>query len=214
MIVIIDNLLESAYACLTDEIASHFTDVQVTNVSRGEEIPPITANIDGALITGSSASVCEISQNLWIDSKKGVVQDLIKHEIPTLGICFGHQIINAALGGTVEHKSLMAGLVEVDLDDVPLFDGVESVAPVLHGDHVTTIGDPMERIGIAPHCHIFATKHRSAPVWTVQYHPELTPEIATDRIEPDSGWDTHRLNYADSTAIRTFINFQQVTVEK
>ena len=188
--------------------------VQVTNVSRGEEIPPITANIDGALITGSSASVCIVGRNTWKDGKKGVVQDLIKHEIPTLGICFGHQIINAALGGTVEHKSLMAGLVEVDLDDVPLFDGVESVVPVLHRDHVTTIGDLMERIGIAPHCNIFATKHRSVPVWTVQYHPELTPEIATDRIEPDFGWDTHRLNYADSIAIRTVMYFQQITVEK
>jgi GMP synthase (glutamine-hydrolysing) len=214
MIVIIDNVLEPAYTCLTDEIASHFTDVQVTNMPRGEEVPPITADIDGALITGSSAGVYEASERPWIDAEKDVVQDLIEHEIPTLGICFGHQIINAALGGTVEHKSLMAGLVEADLDDDPLFDGVESVVPVLHGDHVTTIGDPMERIGTAPHCQIFATKHQSAPVWTVQYHPELTPEIATDRVEPDFGWEPHGLSYADSTAIRTLTNFRRLITEE
>ncbi len=187
MIVIIDNILEPAYACLTDEIVPYFTDVQVTNMPRREEVPPITANIDGALIPGSSAGVYEINKYPWIDAEQDIVQDLIKHEIVTLGICFGHQIINAAPGGTVEHKSLMVGIVEVDLDDGPLFDDIESVVPVLHWDHVTMIGDPVERIGIAPHCHIFATKHQSAPVWTVQYHPEFTPEIATDRIEPDFG---------------------------
>lgn len=211
MILIVDNVLEPAYTCLTDEIVSHFPDVHVTNVPSGEEVPPIDTAIDGALITGSSAGVYEDREHPWIAKEKGVVRDLVEQDIPTLGICFGHQIINAALGGTVEHKSLIAGLVEAELDDDPLFKDVAPVVPVLHGDHVTTIGDPMDRIGTAPHCQIFATRHRSAPVWTVQYHPELTPDIASDRVEPDFGWETHGLSYAESTALRTLENFRRLT---
>lgn len=210
MILILDNVLEPAYTCLTDEIASHFSDVHVTNIPNGESVPSITPNIDGALITGSSAGVYEDREHPWIDTEKAVVRELVEQDISTLGICFGHQIINAALGGTVEHKSLLAGLVEADLDDNPLFDGVDPVVPVLHGDYVTTIGDPMGRIATAPHCQIFATEHQSAPVWTVQYHPELTSEIASDRVEPDFGWETHGLSYAESTALRTLENFRRL----
>ena len=135
---------------------------------------------------------------------------LVDHRIPTLGICFGHQIINAALGGTVKRRSLTAGLVRADLDIIPLFDDVEPVVPALHADHVTERSDCMERIGSTHHCHNFATRHRSAPVWTVQYHPELTEAIATERVVSEFGWETGEFSHEESTATRTLSNFRRL----
>lgn len=207
--VVLDNVVEPAYTCLTDEIATHFSDVSVVNVPRGEAVPSLD-DVDAALITGSSAGVYEESEHPWIDEEKAIVRELVDRGIPTLGICFGHQIINDALGGTVEAQTLTAGLVHASFDDDPLFDCVDPVVPVLHGDYVVERGDDMERIGTAPHCRNFATRHRSAPVWTVQYHPELTPRIVEEQVEPTFGWDPDGSSYAESNAILTIVNFRRL----
>jgi GMP synthase (glutamine-hydrolysing) len=207
--VVLDNVIESAYTCLTDEIATHFHDVTVVDVPRGETVPPLD-DIDAALITGSSAGVYEAAEHPWIAEEKDTVRELVDRKIPTLGICFGHQIINDALGGRVEAQTLTSGLVRGDFDDDPLFDCVEPVVPVLHGDYVVERGEKMERIGTAPHCRNFATRHRSAPVWTVQYHPELTPRIVDEQVDPAFGWEPDGLSYAESTAIQTIINFRRL----
>lgn len=208
-IVVLDNVIESAYTCLTDEIATHFHDVTVVDMPRGEAVPPLE-DIGAALITGSSAGVYEEADHPWIAEEKDVTRELIDRRIPTLGICFGHQIINDALGGRVEAQTLAAGLVRSEFDDDLLFDCVEPVVPVLHGDYVVERGEGMERIGTAPHCRNFATRHRSAPVWTVQYHPELTPRIVDEQVEPAFGWESNGLSYAESTAIQTILNFRRL----
>jgi GMP synthase (glutamine-hydrolysing) len=208
-VVVLDNVIDSAYTCLTDEIATHFADVTVVDVPRGESVPPLD-DIDAALITGSSAGVYEAAEHPWIDAERDLVAELVDRGTPTLGICFGHQILNDALGGTVESRTLTAGLVRGEFDDDPLFDCVDPVVPVLHGDHVVELGTGMERIGTAPHCRNFATRHRSAPVWTVQYHPELTPRIVDEQVRPTFGWESNGLSYAESTALRTIINFRRL----
>ncbi len=62
---------------------------------------PIDLNAcDGYIITGSRHSAYDDIP--WIHRAKILVQDLYKAKIPTIGICFGHQIIAEALGGKVE----------------------------------------------------------------------------------------------------------------
>jgi len=65
-----------------------------------------------------------------------VVRELIERETPTLGICFGPQLVNDALGGRVEHRGVRAGLAAAEFDDDPLFEGVPPVVPAVHGDIV------------------------------------------------------------------------------
>lgn len=209
MILVLDNVIDSDYNCLTEEIAAHFDDATVVSVPEGDPVPPIDDRVDAAILTGSSASVYD-GDRPWIDREERVVRSLVDRRVPTLGICFGHQLINAALGGTVEQRSLTAGLVRASLDEALLFDGVKPVVPVLHADHVIERGDPMRRVGAADYCPNFATRHRSAPVWTVQYHPELIERIARDRVAPDVGWTTGGYGYEDSTAGRTLANFRRL----
>jgi GMP synthase (glutamine-hydrolysing) len=212
MILVLDNSIDPDYACLTDEIARHFGDATVVSLPDGDPVPEIDGRVDAAVLTGSSAGVYERADRPWIDREARAVRSLVDRRVPTLGICFGHQLVNAALGGRVEHRSLTAGLVRASLDDAALFDGVGPIVPALHGDHVVERGARMQRIGSADHCPNFATRHRSAPVWTVQYHPELTERIARERVEPDVGWDAAPHSHADSTARRTLANFRRLAV--
>lgn len=86
--------------------------------------------------------------------------------MPTLAICFGHQLVNAALRGRVEHRWLTARLVEAEFADDPSFDGVASAVPAVHGDAVTETETGMDVVESTDHAPAFATRHRTAPVWS------------------------------------------------
>lgn len=55
---------------------------------------------DGYIITGSQFSVYDDIP--WIHKAKTLVAKLYQAEIPTIGICFGHQLMAEALGGKVK----------------------------------------------------------------------------------------------------------------
>lgn len=167
---------------------------------------------DGVVLTGSTAGVYESATHSWIDDQKRLVRELVDHEIPTLGICFGHQIVNSALGGTVEEVGMTAGLVETTLADDPLFESVDPVVVSLHGDVVTEPGAEMEVIASADHAAVFATRHRTAPLWTVQFHPELTAEHR-ERLVSDFGWDDTQFSFEAVTAGQIFENFRRIVEE-
>ena len=58
---------------------------------------------DAYLITGSKASSYDDEQ--WIHDLKKFIQSLNKNKKKLIGICFGHQIIAEALGGSVKKIS-------------------------------------------------------------------------------------------------------------
>jgi GMP synthase (glutamine-hydrolysing) len=190
------------YHC--DALASHFPAAEEVDFVAGERIP--LASADGVVLTGSTAGVYESDSHGWITEQEALVRELVEREVPTLGVCFGHQVVNSALGGTVEHVGTTAAVVDASLADDPLFDGVAPAVVSLHGDVVTEPGDGMDVIASADHAHVFATRHRTAPLWTVQFHPEITAEHR-DRLVEDFEWEADADAFADVTAERVLTNF-------
>ena len=106
-------------------------------------------------------------------------------EIPTLGVCLGHQAICMAFGGKITYASrLMHGkqsVVTFD-PDCPLFRSIPSFAPVAR--YHSLAADP----GTLPEClkvtartdggEIMAVQHKEYPIYGVQFHPEsiMTPD--------------------------------------
>jgi GMP synthase (glutamine-hydrolysing) len=169
---------------------------------------PSLDGVDAVVVTGSTAGVYEADEQPWIHEATELIRRLVAREIPTLGVCFGHQLVNDALGGRVEHRGLTAELVEADLADDPLFAGVSPTLPMIHGDHVTRAGDGMEPIASAAYYPLLATRHADAPVWTVQYHPEFTADLLP-AIDRDFGW-RGQCDFDDVTATRTVANFRRL----
>lgn len=199
---------DSAYHC--DALAAQFPAAEEVDFVAGERVPLDDA--DGVVLTGSTAGVYEADSRSWISDQEALVRDLVEREIPTLGVCFGHQVANSALGGTVEKVGTTARLVEASLADDPLFDGVDPVVVSLHGDAVTTLGENMEVIASADHARIFGTRHRTAPLWTVQFHPELTADHRSHLVE-DFDWEAKPHSFEDVTAGRIFENFRALVDE-
>jgi len=208
MILVLENEVRPEIRYFVPEITRALSESRVYDFA-DEGGRPDVADVDGVVVAGSTAGVYEADEYPWMAEQRAFVRELVDEEVPTYGICFGHQLINEALGGTVEHVGLRAELVEVELADDPLFEGVEEVIPVIHGDVVTERGDGMAVVGSADYYENFATRHRDAPVWTTQYHPEFTARLA-DRVEADFEWQENEHSFDEVTAVRSLANFERL----
>lgn len=132
---------------------------------------PIDA--DFVVITGSRRNVSQWEP--WMDDVAKLIKEV---EVPLVGICFGHQIIAASLGGKVVRADNQSQLVtSVNYDD-----GSQIDALFTHQDHVIDAGE-MKVIASSEHCAIAACKHPTRNIRTVQYHPEATTEVISKAIE-------------------------------
>lgn len=210
-IVVVRNEVDPEYAYHCDALARHFPDAPQVDYPAGDR--PDLSRADGVVLSGSTAGVYERDRHSWIADQLGLVREVVDRGIPTLGVCFGHQVVNEALGGTVEAVGTTARLVAVEFAAEPIFDGVAPVVATLHGDHVTAVGDGLAVIATADYYPAFGTAHETAPVWTVQFHPELTAEYR-DRIASDFGWESTDLDYGAVTTTRLLENFQSFVGER
>ncbi|SDM01920.1 GMP synthase (glutamine-hydrolysing) [Halogranum gelatinilyticum] len=216
MLLVLENEVDRDKRYFVPEIVRYLPQHRVHDVAHGD-VPDIEgvvgdgggdSDVDGVILSGSTAGVYESADYPWMDELRTLVRDLVAHEIPTLGVCFGHQLVNDALGGSVEHRGLTAELVDVDLADDPLFAGVGSRIPMVHGDHVTALGDGMESIAEADYYPNLASRHEDAPLWTVQYHPEFTDRLLPN-IARDFGWQGAE-DFSGVSVERTFANFARL----
>ena len=212
MLLAIENEVDPDFRYFGRELRGLLSDVRTFDAVR-EEWPPNLDGIDTVVIGGSTAGVYEADDHPWMDRERAFVRRLVDEGIPTLGICFGHQIVNEALGGQVEHRGLKNELVEADLAGDPLFEGIASTIPAVHGDFVVEAGEGMDPIASADYYDLLATRHREAPLWTVQFHPEFT-ETLLDRIRADFGWTENDRSFSDVNADRTLANFQNLAPEE
>ncbi|MGN1085080.1 MAG: anthranilate synthase component II, partial [Lachnospiraceae bacterium] len=106
-------------------------------------------------------------------------------EIPTLGVCLGHQAICAAYGANITYaKQLMHGkqsVVNFD-NSCPLFRDIPHTAPVARyhslAADANTMPDCLTVTAVTEDGEIMAVQHRDYPIYGVQFHPEsiMTPD--------------------------------------
>jgi para-aminobenzoate synthetase component II len=98
--------------------------------------------------------------------------------IPILGVCLGHQCVAAALGGRIvrAERPRHGKTSPIRHSGDGLFAGLPSPfdAARYHSLIVAREGLPesLEIAAVTPEDEIMALKHRTWPVWGVQFHPE------------------------------------------
>ena len=103
-------------------------------------------------------------------------------QMPTLGVCLGHQAIVEAFGGEVGYaRELLHGKASpVRHDGTGLFSGLPQPfdAGRYHSLAATRVPDELEPTAFADDGEVMAVRHRTLPVVGVQFHPEsvLTPD--------------------------------------
>lgn len=229
MIAVLDTEVQPGYRYLGPNIAELLDGADYRVFVDDPTAPDLDA-VDGVVLSGSTASVYEDGHEEWLDRETELIERCIEEEVPLLGICFGHQLVNQALGGTVEKDRRRATFVEMshdaaDADDVDdanntdvaaaaddandaddVLAGVRRVVPVLHSDLVTELGDGMVATASTDYNEFFCARHEDAPLWTVQFHPELTESV----VDQSSDFDPGEWNFADANAHRVLENFAGV----
>jgi GMP synthase-like glutamine amidotransferase len=118
----------------------------------------------------------------WLTDAEQLLREIIATETPYVGICFGHQLLAQALGGSVEKSPEGWGVGVRDYDVVqkrpwmdPAMDRFSLIGS--HQDQVMRLPDGAELLFSSDYCPNggFAVGERA---WTVQVHPEFIPELA------------------------------------
>jgi GMP synthase-like glutamine amidotransferase len=123
-------------------------------------------------------------------------QYLFDHDIPTLGICYGHQIFGAFAGAQVrfdeEQKKVSSHEVKllVDKNDLFLFADLPNSFQAHYG-HKDVLDRVPEGAVLLMHggekCKVSALRYKNN-IYTVQFHPELTFNDMVDRIKNSPGY--------------------------
>ena len=163
------------YAYLVRDVPVETVDFAV---HRGE-LPASVSDCDGWLLGGGRRSVYE--DEAWIRDAEAFVRDAAAIERPIVGICFGHQLVASALGGTVEPADVGWGLGALEYDVVAAptdwFGGDRVTLIASHQDQVTEMPAGASVWAAADYCPI-AGMTVGERVWSMQGHPEFTAPIA------------------------------------
>ncbi|HWL40751.1 MAG TPA: aminodeoxychorismate/anthranilate synthase component II [Gemmatimonadaceae bacterium] len=172
MLLVLDN-----YDSFTYNIVQHLGELgESPVVRRNDEI-----SVDDIGEMGVTRMV--ISPGPCTPSEAGITVAAIRRwgsEIPTLGICLGHQAIGEAFGGrVVRARKIMHGRTSlITHDSVGLFDGLPNPLEVMryHSLVIEPRSMPPELEIVARSVddptEIHAIRHGVHPIWGVQFHPE------------------------------------------
>jgi GMP synthase (glutamine-hydrolysing) len=188
------------------------------------EFPDALDPYDAVLVSGSPHGAYEDIP--WIRREHDLLREVAARGLPTLGLCFGSQILGSALCGhdqVFRRATCEVGYMALDVtakarDDALTKDlGRRVDMFVWHNDEVRAAHPDMRILAHSPDCPNHIWRYRDLPIWGIQGHPEVTAaqarvwfEDSRKRLEAD-GADVDALktqahDAADAkTMLRNFI---------
>ncbi|MHC1683020.1 MAG: glutamine amidotransferase [Clostridiaceae bacterium] len=161
-------------------------DFIISSIYENDTLPDLK-EVSGVIITGSHSMVTE--NQPWSLVVEEYLRDIASESIPVLGICYGHQLICQAFGGTVGYhpKGKEVGTVNIQLTEEGKKDELLSVLPenflghVTHSQTVLKIPEAAKTLAV----NDFEKHHAFViygNIWGVQFHPEFNLEITKGYI--------------------------------
>lgn len=152
-------------------------DVIVWSVYKNDTLPDLK-DVSGVIITGSHSMVTDSEP--WSEVAEKYLRDIADKAIPVLGICYGHQLICQAFGGTVGYhpKGKEVGTVNIQLTEEGRKDELLKVLPenflghVTHSQTVLKLPESAKTLSV----NDFEKNHAfviHGNIWGVQFHPEF-----------------------------------------
>ncbi|SEQ19788.1 GMP synthase-Glutamine amidotransferase [Faunimonas pinastri] len=165
------------------------------------EFPGTLDGYDAIFLSGSPHGAYEDVP--FINREHELIRDAAERGIPMLGICFGSQILASALCGrdqVFRRQSCEIGYKDLAVSAAAASDPLaadwrETVRMfVWHNDEVRHDHPDMVVLAASDDCPNQVWRHRTAPAWGIQGHPEVTRAQAPiwfeenrARMEKDGG---------------------------
>ena len=113
--------------------------------------------------------------------ESGLSNDVIRTfgpEVPTLGVCLGHQCIGHVFGGNVlvNYRMMHGKTSPIKHNGKDLFEGIPNPFAAIRYHSLVierkTIPDCLEITAETDEGEIMGVRHKQFPIWGVQFHPE------------------------------------------
>ncbi len=150
----------------------HLANISWEVVDLREEDAPVKADRRrGYVVTGSASGTYD--DEPWILRAHDQIRYLVQQDCALLGVCFGHQLLASALGGSSgPHDSgFCTGLLGAMDQRHHLY---------FHQDQVSQPPPGFMVSHRADHCPIAGIESADGRVIGVQFHPEFTPQFVQD----------------------------------
>lgn len=175
--------------CFSERARLPTTQLHPVNLARGDELVPSMLDAVDALFIGGAGKYSATQTYPWTDPLHAAVKYAVEHDLPTLGSCWGHQVIARALGGKVDHDPDRAELgcgwvelTEAGIED-PLFQRFPRRFKANMGHHDRVVELPPNSIELAKNDQSYqAFRLSGTPIYGTQFHSELDAKRERERI--------------------------------
>ncbi|WP_277656999.1 glutamine amidotransferase [Seleniivibrio woodruffii] len=159
--------------------------VMVVDVQK--ENLPDSFDFYGILITGAHEMVTD--RHDWSERTAEWLRRAVEKSVPVMGVCYGHQLLAHALGGTVDNhpKGPEIGTVDVNLTAEAKKDPVFKSLPqtfrvhVSHTQSALTLPEGAVVLANNPYEPHHAFRY-GKNAWGVQFHPEYDALISREYV--------------------------------
>ncbi len=119
-----------------------------------------------------------MERDAWVEEEAAFVREAVAMGYPTLGSCYGHQLLALALGGPAHVRRTPrpeVGWYPIDILEKNGLLGEEGRAFAFcsHFDEVVGLAKGYRILASTPACPIQAFELPGRPVWGIQFHPEI-----------------------------------------
>lgn len=157
----------------------------------GEMLPDLAA-YDALLVLGGEMGANDDERYPWLGPVKQAIRAAAAAQLPTLGVCLGHQLAAVALGGRVAPRPrgralgvLTARWTAAAAED-PLVGGHTGRERGIHWNNDVVVDPPPRTVVLATSCQGDLQVARfAASVWGLQLHPEADARIVRAWAEGD-----------------------------
>jgi anthranilate synthase/aminodeoxychorismate synthase-like glutamine amidotransferase len=170
MVLVIDN-----YDSFTYNLVQYLGEMQVEmQVHRNDQVTM-------AQIQGLAPERILISPGPCSPKESGLSNQIIRTfatQIPTLGVCLGHQCIGHVFGGNVivNYRMMHGKTSLIKHNGRELFAGMANPFPATRYHSLvierSSIPDCLEITAETEEGEIMGVRHKQYPIWGVQFHPE------------------------------------------
>jgi GMP synthase (glutamine-hydrolysing) len=191
-LLVVQHEPDAPAAWLGEWLVGAGLELDVVRGDLGDRVPERLEH-DGLVVLGGAMGADDDDRHPWLGPTKALASEAVGRGVPFLGVCLGHQLAAAALGGSVVRNphGRTVGLVPVRLTDAgrtdPLLARLGGRPAVHYNDDVV--------LDLPPGATVLATLPDGSPqairfgerAWGVQFHPETPPAVFEAWLRADHG---------------------------
>jgi GMP synthase (glutamine-hydrolysing) len=162
-------------------------ELDVRDLNAGDPVPADLSGHAGVLVLGGPMGALDDAEFPYLAEVRRLLRTAVSKEVPTLGVCLGHQLLAAANGGVIRRSPegpeigahLVAKRAAAGTD--PLCAELPITPDVLqwHYDEVAVLPPGAIQLFSSPGCDLQAFR-LGRLAWGLQFHIETTPEMVRE----------------------------------